>query len=826
VAAVESENRGTFSEFGALLRRHRLAAGLSQDALAERARLSSAAISALERGERRRPQRDTFALLAGALALDAEQRREFEAAAARPRSVRRASVTVGPWPAAAESLLPLALSRFVGRETELAEITALVNEYRLVTLTGSGGVGKTQTALQVASAMRDANDAAICFVELAPLGDPSLVASAIAGALGVQEVPNHPLLETLIAYLKNRTRLLILDNCEHVVSDCASVAYKLLLCCPKLRILTTSREALRAAGERAYRLPSLSLSEAVELFTDRARAVDYHFALSEENRTVVTDLCRRLDGIPLAIEMAAARVQILTPHEILMMLEQQFRLLSSTDRSVPTRQQTMWTALEWSYQLLTQDEKAVLERLSVFSGGCTLEQAVAVCARDGQEQTEIRELLASLTNKSLVIPDFKGIAPRYRLLESARQYAWEKLDERGEMDAIAHRHLSACLRLAENLRDAYDSTPDREWFEPSRAELENWQRALDFSLGHRRDVVGGQRLVAALIYVWPALAPSQGRRWASLAQSLVDDGTPLDVRAGVSCAELKIGHTFDDLEQQLADANEALALCREVSDELGIALALAYLGRALAFLERLPEAESALGEALALGRRLRCRRLLAQILRSASYVCVIRGDFATARSRLAEARGIIDFNSDWEAAQTLDALSYCEYKARNMELAFRYMSEALPYVCPSYNPQWVARALNNLAEILIALGRYGHAEDRAREALDVANGMQAHITTAQALVNLARITALRTGDDPERMRKSYARFAQICGFVETCWLAGGSKSVSQLFREDSERTAARLREALGAEAFEKLTAEGASMTEEQAVELALASRYD
>jgi predicted ATPase/DNA-binding XRE family transcriptional regulator len=829
---VESEQRSGLSEFGTLLRRHRLAAGLSQDALAERARMSSAAISALERGQRRCPQRDTLALLAGALALDAAQRSEFEAAGSRPRSVRRgnASVTVGPWRDTAESPLPLALARFVGRATELDEIRTLVREYRLVTLTGSGGIGKTQTALQTASAMHDAEGATVHFVELAPLTGPALVSGAIAAAFGVQEVPNHPLLDTLIAHLKNKALLLLLDNCEHVIDEVASAAYKLLLNCPNLRILATSREALRTAGERAYRLPSLSLAEAVELFTDRACAADYHFTLSDENRAVVVDLCRRLDGIPLAIEMAAARVQTHTPREILTMLEGQFGLLSAGDRAVPKRQQTMRATLDWSYQLLTIRERALFERLSVFANGCTLEMAVAVCGGEGQEQAEIRELLASLTNKSLVITDFEGLGPRYRLFESARQYGQEKLEERAERDAIAHRHALAYLKLAEELRDAYDSAPDRDWFETCRAELDNWLRALDFSLARRHDVIAGQRLAGALSFVWPAFAPTEGRRWLTLALSLVNEGTPLHVRAGISCAEMRIVHNFNDVEQELAIGNKALSLCQELGDEFWIATALTHQGNALLHLERLPEGESALSEALAISRRLGCKRLLSWTLRTSAYACVKRTDFAKARAHLVEARAVADFGADREMALALCSLAFCEDTAGNAELAAHYAAEALPVLRASYSPLTLSVMLSNLAGSLITSGQYSRAEDHAREALTIAREMHSKVHAAHALLNLALIKAFGAHGEPARLRKARTDAAQICGFLEAQWLADSSLWVGDTFhqecQQDCRRARTQLCDVLGKDIAAKLATEGAMLTEEQVCELASATTSD
>ena len=311
--------------FGTLLRQYRIAAGLSQEALAERARMSVNGVSALERGYRRTPQHETLALLAGALALDVERRREFEAAAVRSGFVRRGtSVALGPWPATSSSNLPLALKSFVGREAELEEVGSLARHHRLVTIAGAGGLGKTQTALQVGRALSSGAAGAVCLVSFARIANPELVVGAVASTLGVQEVPERPLVETLITYLKSKTMLLIFDNCEHVIEEAAIVTEALLGACPRIRILATSRESLRAAGEHTYRLPPLSIPSveaarrvnatnaleyaAIVLFIDRARAADHRFKVTDENAPIVAELCRRLDGIPLAIELAAARV--------------------------------------------------------------------------------------------------------------------------------------------------------------------------------------------------------------------------------------------------------------------------------------------------------------------------------------------------------------------------------------------------------------------------------------------------------------------------------------------------------------------------------------
>ena len=544
-SAMEDEGRSHGApDFGTLLRRHRLAAGLSQEALAERARISLNGISALERGYRRTPQRETLVLLVGALALNDDQRRAFEAAAVPPSSPRHRgerSVTVGPWPSAGSTSLPLALTRFVGRDVELDEIAVLVRDHRLVTVAGAGGVGKTQTALQVAAALGDGADGPVCFVALAPIRDPSLVAIAIASALGVQEVPNRPPLDTLIVHLKNKALLLIVDNCEHVIQEVTTVAQGLLAACPRVRILATSREPLLAAGERTYRLPSLRFptieaaghlraSDALEyaamtLFADRAQGVDAHFTLTDENAPIVGEICRHLEGIPLAIELAAARVNVLPLKQLAAQLDDCLRVLTRGERGAPPRQQTMRAAIDWSYNLLGAEEQRVFECLSVLAGGGSLEAATSICTSSDVAKDDVLDLISSLIDKSLVAADLRAAASRYRLLEPFREYAREKLGMRGEEQIVAHRHALTYLELAERLEDAFDTTPDPMWIPLARAELENWRAVLDWALSARNQVELGQRLAASCGPSGPSSpAPRAGvgpsSRWISSTMPL------------------------------------------------------------------------------------------------------------------------------------------------------------------------------------------------------------------------------------------------------------------------------------------------------------------
>ena len=440
---METEGRPTGrSDFGALLRRYRLTAGLSQEALAERARLSTEGVSALERGFRRTPQRGTLALLASALALDGERRREFEEAAARRVLLGRnedAQVVVGPWGNRDPAALPLSLTAFVGRETELGEIATLLRDERLITLTGAAGIGKTRTALEVARSLIVAADQA-CFVALAAVADASLVATTIASVLRVKPLMDRPAIESLLAHLKNKRLLLILDNCEHLITEAARIVEALLAGCPRLQILVTSREPLRVAGECRYRLPSLDAEDAITLFYDRARAVDHRFALSDVNMPIVAELCRRLDAIPLAIELAAGRVDMLSVRAVARMLDDRFRLLAAGQRTALSRQQTMRAAIDWSYELLAPKEQLFFARLGILAGGFTSDTAAAVCGGDDVNETEIFDLIASLTDKSLVVADTSGDQERYRLLESTAVYALEKLTEWGEREGLARRH--------------------------------------------------------------------------------------------------------------------------------------------------------------------------------------------------------------------------------------------------------------------------------------------------------------------------------------------------------------------------------------------------
>ena len=818
LSEVEREGPLGAPDFGTLLRRYRLDAGLSQEALAERARLSLHGVSALERGYRRTPQRETLELLAGALALNAERRRAFEAAAVRvslPRRRGAHSVTVGPWPSVGSMDLPLALTQFVGRGAEIDQIVALTVEHRFVTVTGAGGIGKTQTALR-AAALASTAERGAGFVSLASIRDPSHVATAIASALGVQEVPNHPVIETLQAFLKRKTMLLLLDNCEHVISEAASVTDSLLQACPNLQILATSREPLKSGGERAYRLPSLNENEAVALFVDRAQAADARFTPTSETEPVVLDICRQLGGIPLAIELAAARVTVLPIKALAKALEERAQVLIGGTRTAPPRQQTMRAAIDWSYELLTEPEQQLFQRLSVFAGGCTIVAAKVVCQGHDVVADDVLPLISSLVSKSLLVADLHGNEPRYGLLEPFREYALEKLKLRGEEDAAKRRHLLAHLELAASFvrRDKHYAT----YYAHPHDEIENWRAAVRWSLDERNDVQAGQRLVAEVVQLWGGTAVVLGdaRRWIPAALDRVDEHTPPDIVARLKLSEAHLAMHLDNHRLQLASAMDAAAYHREVGDDHRLVRAMTLAGNSLFDMGRNDEAIAILEEALGIARSLDSCWQTINVLRNLACAHRLAGDTTASRTHLTEARHLLEVVGD-QVDIDLTTTDFAElaFDEGNPELAVRDFTDLFARgfdpCCPR---RIVVLSRLTISEYLISLGRYEDAYKHAHEALDSARDERLDVYAALALGRLATIAVLRlTYPIPD----AYARAARVLGFVESRLRALGT-AIEPSF--DSAFSA--LRDAIGAEAVAKLAAEGTTMAEDEAIAVATA----
>src|SRR5258706_1317015 len=378
--------------------------------------------------------------------------------------------------------LPVQLTSFVGREKETTEIKSLLSSARLVTLTGSGGTGKTRLSIEVGMALLPAFANGVWLIELAPLADPAQIIPALAQAFGLQELPFRPLASQVIDYLRDKKLLLILDNCEHLIEACARLADDLLHQCAGLKILASSREALRIAGEIAYRTPSLADSESTHLFVDRARATNPKFSLTDSNASSVTQICSRLDGIPLAIELAAARTKLLSVDQIAARLDDLFRLLVGGSRTALPRQQTLRALIDCSYDFTAEAEKKLLRTASVFVGGWTLEALEAVSA-----DPNAIEHLDGLFNKSLVVTEEHGNEMRYFLLETIRQYAREKLFEMKQSSAVRDRHFVYFDELSEKIWDATRSAEILVWRDTADLETENMRAALEWGLDHHAE---------------------------------------------------------------------------------------------------------------------------------------------------------------------------------------------------------------------------------------------------------------------------------------------------------------------------------------------------
>lgn len=407
------------------------------------------------------------------------------------------------------------LTRFFGRKAEIEQFCHILRDgqFRLVTLTGAGGVGKSRLALQVGEALLDHFSNGVWLVEVAPLSDPLLVMITVAQHLEVPVFPGQPIQETLLSYLQNKCLLIILDNCEHLLEECARLVELLLKSCSQIQVIATSREILGLAGETSFRVPSLSLPdparlpereqieeyEAVQLFTDRARQAAPGFSLDEITTKAVASICQRLDGIPLAIELAAARMRMMDTETLAARLEDGFSLLSGGNRTALPRQQTLRATLDWSYHLMAAEERLLLQRLSIFAGGCTLAAAETICAGEGLAQSEVLDLLAALVDKSMVIAERQeGSEMRYRLLEMVRQYAFEKLAEAGESERLYRRHQDYFVQFAETNSPKLIYKERTVWFKIFDAEYANLRMVLERAFTHITDVDAGPRLAVAL----------------------------------------------------------------------------------------------------------------------------------------------------------------------------------------------------------------------------------------------------------------------------------------------------------------------------------------
>jgi non-specific serine/threonine protein kinase len=632
--------------FGVLLQQYRAAAGLSQEELAERAGLSRRGISDLERGQRRSPHLATVRRLADTLNLDRAQRAALIASAHAATATPLATSPTADLgtDAQAHDNLPVQLTSFIGRDRELGELLRLLVEERLVTLTGPGGVGKTRLALAAAGAARDRYADGVCFVRLAPISDPRLVASAIAQALGVAEDGRVPALDRTKRYLRDRHLLLMLDNYEQVLGAAVEIG-ELLEVCAQLQVMVTSRAPLRLLAEHELAVPPMALPDAgggalvrleqyesVRLFVERARAVKADFALTADNASAVADICRRLDGLPLAIELAAARTRLLDPWAMLARLERRLQLLTNGARDAPARQQTLRNTIAWSYDLLEEREQAVFRRLSVFVGGTNLDAAREVCATvSAMEEEEMLDLVDSLVARNLLRPASAGPGEvRVSMLETIREFGLEQLAWRGDLEPARRRHADYFLALAQATEWGLAGSAARSWLDRLEVEHDNVRAALEWSMSSPDD--GGEtalRMAGALAWFWWLAGHfGEGRRWLARA---------LTVWAGTSAARMRALHAAGWLAHFHRDAatarmllEESLALAEQRQDHWWRAWVLHALGRVAYFEFDAVEARK-LGElSLAIAEQLADRWLIGWAVHLLGLAAYLADDYPSA----------------------------------------------------------------------------------------------------------------------------------------------------------------------------------------------------
>jgi predicted ATPase/DNA-binding CsgD family transcriptional regulator/DNA-binding XRE family transcriptional regulator len=801
-----------------LLQRHRQAAGLSQEELAERAALSRRGISDLERGARRAPYPETARRLAQALGLAGPEQSAFLAAAHQPIS-SESGVRIGS--------LATPLSSFVGREQELTEIVRLLETTRLLTLTGAGGVGKTRLALRVAADVAAGYAHGVWMVDLAPLADATLVPKAVASALDVREQPGRSLADTIVDALRRRHLLLVLDNCEHLVHASAALAETLLQACPRLRVLTTSRHALRAPGETVWWVPSLKLpevdalvtaeqvagSEAVQLFVERARAVGPAFALTDQNAASVAHVCRHLDGIPLALELAAARLLVLSPEQLAARLDDRFKLLTGGSPTALPRQQTLRGTLDWSYELLSELERTLLRRLAVFAGGWTLEAAESVCAGEGLEGDAILDLLAGLVSKSLVVVGHEAQGVRYRLLETVRQYAWERLQAAGEQEDACRRHRDWCLMLGEEAEPRLYRAEQVEWLERLEREHDNLRLALAWTHAQTDGSIAFARLARALWWFWYLHGHfSEGRRWLEQAVSGIEQAS---LRAGVLLGTGWLSYGRGELDHATDLLEESLTLARERGDLRTAAQAMIALSFTLRDHGQRERSRPLLDECLAVSREIGYRWGAAFALYLMGVEAIWRREYAAAAEFCGQSLPIFrELGERLGLAYTLHELGRLAFDQDDDKRATELYEEGLALSRELGNRRGICFALDGLARGARRRGEPTRATALIRETLVIWHGLGNHWFQAFALAGLAALAA---------EQHESARAARLFGAAEARLETLGL-TLPQVVRPDLryDEAIARAREELGEVAFVDAWVAGRALSVDQAMDEALA----
>ena len=727
--------------------------------------------------------------------------------------------------------LPRQLTSFVGREREMKEVNELLSSAALLTLTGSGGSGKTRLALQVGADLVERFRDGVWLVELDVL-DESMVARAIASAVGVHEELSfmaRPLSDVLVESLREKSLLLILDNCEHVLSTSAETAALLLRNCPDLRVLATSQERLGVPGERVYHVPSLSIPdprqlpaherlteyESVRLFVERATLSQPRFALTEANAPAVARIVQQLDGIPLAIELAAARVKVLSVDQIASRLDERFRLLTGGGRTEMPRHQTLRAALDWSYDLLSESEKGLLRRLSVFAGGFDFEAAEAVC---GDPDVDVLDLLARLVEKSLVIFDEQASTPRYRLLETVRLYGQEMLTAAGEESAVRARHRDWYLMMAERAEPALAGPEQQDWLDRLELEHDNVRVALRWSLTGEDETEPLLRLVGALWRFWEIRGHwSEGRKWleTTLAKTAGAEGGPSRIKVLSGAANL----AFDqgDFPRAHALGEESLALSQKFGDKHGTVVCLTLLGLEACSIENFGRARELGAASLRLSQELGDTMGIAGGLAILGLVARGEGDTAKAIEQLTQSLQHFRALGDrLRSSLVLLNLGLVVREQGDLKQARVLFEESLD-LFKTLGDRWgVAFSQSNLGILAWTQHEYERAADLFRQSLVLRRELKDKRGIATSLVGLAAVATMQ-----EQLERAAILFGAAEALRESIEVA-----LPPFIRKDYEGLVATVRDKLPTASFQSAWTRGRTMDQDQAIDYTLEGSLD
>jgi predicted ATPase/class 3 adenylate cyclase/DNA-binding CsgD family transcriptional regulator len=673
--------------------------------------------------------------------------------------------------AVASQHLPTQLTSFVGRDAELTQVRELLANNRLVTLTGAGGVGKTRLAIQIAGQIGNEYSGGIWYVDLAPITDPDLVPITTARALGLPDQPGRSTMDTLTRFVADRHMLVVLDNCEHLLDASAEMVVALLGAAAELTMVTTSREPIGVAGELSWRVPSLPLAdEAVELFADRARRARADFEISDDNLGAVSEICRRLDGVPLAIELAAARVRALSLTEIVDSLHDRFRLLTGGARTAVRRQQTLRASVDWSYALLTDPERVLFRRLAAFMGGFDLDAAQSVCGGGDVERYQVLDQLALLVDKSLVVADDSGSRTRYRLLETVRQYALEKLGESGEADAVRSRHRDHYTVMAA-LLDAPATGNYERRLEQANTEIDNLRTAFAWSR-ENSDVELALALASSLQPLWQARGRlREGLTWFDAA--LADDnahhtGAPaVRARALADSAALGLWVGATDSPDQ---AQQALAIAREIDDPALLARALTACGYVASYFD-VEAAREYFAEAIGLARELGDLWRLSQVLTYQAVAAFAAGNPIALRAAGQEGRDLADTIGDrFDARRCRWYLGIAQVFKGDLAGAAAQFAAVADEAEAAHDEVWRADSLTFLGIALAYQGETGAARAAADAAVE-ATAELGGIKTGAAYWALA-VAALAAGDQATAVDATDAAWPHLSGVPRAVAMQG------------------------------------------------------